>query len=88
MSHTHPFITIFLTNFLNAAKDVDQPLGIPVSELVIGCPREIQENERRVALTPENVSKLIKLGYKVVVEVRYLPPYIAVAAIFTHFQKM
>ena len=34
----------------------------------IGIPGEIQESENRVAATPDTVSKLIKLGFDVVVE--------------------
>jgi NAD(P) transhydrogenase len=41
---------------------------IPFGQLTIGVPREIQENEMRVAMTPENVAKLTKQGFKIVVE--------------------
>ena len=34
----------------------------------IGIPGEIQENENRVAATPDTVAKLIKLGFDVVIE--------------------
>ena len=34
----------------------------------IGIPREIQDNERRVACTPDETRKLIKLGHEVLVE--------------------
>jgi len=34
----------------------------------IGIPREIHENEKRVAATPTSVRKLVKLGHEVVVE--------------------
>ena len=34
----------------------------------IGIPGEIQDNENRVAATPDTVSKLIKLGYDVIIE--------------------
>ena len=34
----------------------------------IGIPREIFEDERRVAATPPSVHKLIGLGYEVMVE--------------------
>ena len=36
--------------------------------LTIGVPKEVQENERRVATTPEAVGQLLKLGFKVSVE--------------------
>lgn len=34
----------------------------------IGIPEEIQDNENRVAATPDTVQKLIKLGYDIVIE--------------------
>ena len=34
----------------------------------IGIPEEIQDNENRVAATPDTVKKLIKLGYDIVIE--------------------
>lgn len=34
----------------------------------IGIPKEIQQDERRVAATPQTVLKLIKLGFEVVIE--------------------
>lgn len=34
----------------------------------IGIPEEIQDNENRVAATPDTVQKLIKLGYSIVIE--------------------
>ena len=37
--------------------------------LTIGVPREVFAGEKRVATVPEVVEKLIKLGFKVVVEV-------------------
>jgi NAD(P) transhydrogenase subunit alpha len=36
--------------------------------MTIGVPREIHPGERRVALTPENVGHLVKLGFQVSVE--------------------
>jgi len=36
--------------------------------MMIGVPREVFPGERRVALTPENIGHLIKLGFKVSVE--------------------
>ncbi len=36
--------------------------------MIVGIPREIAENERRVAATPDTVKKLIKLGCKVQIE--------------------
>ena len=34
----------------------------------IGIPEEVQDNENRVAATPDTVKKLIKLGYDIVIE--------------------
>ena len=34
----------------------------------IGIPKEVHENERRVACTPEEASRLIKLGHRVLIE--------------------
>eukprot|EP00667_Euglena_gracilis_P002420 EG_transcript_2419 len=38
------------------------------TEVVVGVPREVHAGERRVAITPTNVSQLRKKGYRVVVE--------------------
>jgi len=40
--------------------------GIPYSEITVGVPKEIYRDEKRVALTPENVSLLKKKGFKVI----------------------
>ncbi|KAF9075209.1 NAD(P) transhydrogenase beta subunit-domain-containing protein [Rhodocollybia butyracea] len=46
-----------------------KPQGIAYSSLSVGAPREIFANERRVALTPQNVRLLRKKGFgKVLVE--------------------
>ena len=37
--------------------------GIPYSSLIVGVPREIFPNERRVALTPQNAALLRKKGF-------------------------
>ncbi|KAJ7111533.1 NAD(P) transhydrogenase beta subunit-domain-containing protein [Mycena crocata] len=43
--------------------------GTPYSSLIVGAPREIYPNERRVALTPQNAAVLRKKGFaKVLVE--------------------
>jgi len=36
--------------------------------MIIGIPKEIMEEEKRVAATPETTEKLIKLGFKVIIE--------------------
>lgn len=43
-------------------------LGIPYKQLTVGVPKEIFQNERRVALSPAGVQALIKQGFNVVVE--------------------
>jgi len=42
--------------------------GKPYKDLVVGVPKEVLENERRVALTPAGVKILTKIGYNVKVE--------------------
>uniref|UniRef100_A0A8C0BMC2 proton-translocating NAD(P)(+) transhydrogenase n=1 Tax=Buteo japonicus TaxID=224669 RepID=A0A8C0BMC2_9AVES len=42
--------------------------GIPYKQLTVGVPKEIFENEKRVALSPAGVQALIKQGFNVVVE--------------------
>uniref|UniRef100_A0AAY4BXH1 proton-translocating NAD(P)(+) transhydrogenase n=1 Tax=Denticeps clupeoides TaxID=299321 RepID=A0AAY4BXH1_9TELE len=44
------------------------PVGIPYKQLTVGVPREIFQNELRVALSPAGVQALIKQGFNVVVE--------------------
>jgi NAD(P) transhydrogenase len=41
---------------------------IPIKNLTIGVPKETFQGEKRVALTPANVTQLIKAGFTVVVE--------------------
>lgn len=46
-----------------------QPPTTPYAELTVGVPRETYNNERRVAITPQNVALLKKTGFgKVLVE--------------------
>ncbi|XP_010786020.1 NAD(P) transhydrogenase, mitochondrial-like [Notothenia coriiceps] len=42
--------------------------GIPYKQLTVGVPKEIFQNERRVAISPAGVQALIKQGFNVVVE--------------------
>uniref|UniRef100_T1JNF6 NAD(P) transhydrogenase, mitochondrial n=1 Tax=Strigamia maritima TaxID=126957 RepID=T1JNF6_STRMM len=42
--------------------------GIPYSKLTIGVPKEVWQNERRVAMTPVVASNLIKKGFTVNIE--------------------
>uniref|UniRef100_A0A665VEB0 proton-translocating NAD(P)(+) transhydrogenase n=1 Tax=Echeneis naucrates TaxID=173247 RepID=A0A665VEB0_ECHNA len=44
------------------------PSGISYKQLTVGVPKEIFQNERRVALSPAGVQALIKQGFNVVVE--------------------
>lgn len=44
------------------------PAGIPYKQLTVGIPKEIFQNERRVAISPAGVEALIKQGFNVVVE--------------------
>ncbi|KAJ3999159.1 NAD(P) transhydrogenase beta subunit-domain-containing protein [Lentinula boryana] len=55
--------------FKEEAKSNTAPQGIDYSSLSVGVPRETFTNERRVALTPQNVQLLRKKGFgKVLVE--------------------
>nr|XP_036879460.1 NAD(P) transhydrogenase, mitochondrial [Manis javanica] len=42
--------------------------GIPYKQLTVGVPKEIFQNEKRVALSPAGVQALIKQGFSVLVE--------------------
>ena len=42
--------------------------GVPFSELTVGVPKEIFDNEKRVALSPAAAATLIKSGFKINVE--------------------
>ncbi|EJD54573.1 NAD(P) transhydrogenase, alpha chain [Auricularia subglabra TFB-10046 SS5] len=41
-----------------------QELGVPFSELTVGIPKETFPGERRVAISPQNVTLLLKKGFK------------------------
>lgn len=43
-------------------------VGIPYKQLTVGVPKEIFQNEKRVALSPAGVQTLVKQGFNVVVE--------------------
>ncbi|XP_063817879.1 NAD(P) transhydrogenase, mitochondrial [Pseudophryne corroboree] len=47
-----------------------QPIksGIPYKQLTVGVPKEIFQNEKRVALSPAGVQALVKQGFNVLVE--------------------
>ncbi|KAL4760340.1 putative nicotinamide nucleotide transhydrogenase [Aspergillus foveolatus] len=55
--------------YATSASPPSQVPVIPYSSLTVGVPREIYPNERRVALTPQNVALLLKKGFvRVLVE--------------------
>lgn len=43
-------------------------VGVPYKQLTVGVPKEIFQNEKRVALSPAGVQTLVKQGFNVVVE--------------------
>lgn len=47
-----------------------QPIkpGIPYKQVTVGVPKEIFQNEKRVALSPAGVQALVKQGFNVIVE--------------------
>ncbi|XP_063851492.1 NAD(P) transhydrogenase, mitochondrial-like [Scylla paramamosain] len=51
-----------------AAKPAEAIPGIPYKNLTIGVPKEIWQNERRVALAPTSVAALCKKGFSVSIE--------------------
>ncbi|KAL7447544.1 hypothetical protein ACHAXM_010822 [Skeletonema potamos] len=54
--------------FSAATKDDEKPKGIPYSKLTVGVPKEHFPREKRVAATPESVSKLVQPGFNVLIE--------------------
>ncbi|TQN75355.1 NAD(P) transhydrogenase, partial [Colletotrichum shisoi] len=40
-----------------------EPSSVPYAQLTVGVPKEVSLNERRVALTPQNVALLLKKGF-------------------------
>merc|ERR1711963_833392 len=53
---------------LKDAKAAEPVVGVPYTNLTIGCPKEIFSGERRVAITPAVVSTLTKKGFSINVE--------------------
>lgn len=45
-------------------KKKEESPGVPYSELTVGVPKETFQNEKRVAITPDNVALLKKKGFK------------------------
>uniref|UniRef100_A0A8V5H404 NAD(P) transhydrogenase, mitochondrial n=1 Tax=Melopsittacus undulatus TaxID=13146 RepID=A0A8V5H404_MELUD len=62
-----PQLRMFRTHRMLATQAVLKP-GIPYKQLTVGVPKEIFENEKRVALSPAGVQALAKQGFNVVVE--------------------
>jgi hypothetical protein len=43
-------------------------VGVPISSLTVGVPKETLPSERRAAATPDSVARLVKAGFTVLVE--------------------
>jgi len=67
-SGLHTPSSLLATRSFSATKDDEKPKGIPYSKLTVGVPKETFPLEKRVAATPESVSKLIKPGFSVLIE--------------------
>nr|XP_060490053.1 NAD(P) transhydrogenase, mitochondrial [Panthera onca] len=61
------FLRTFHTHQALWCKAPAKP-GIPYKQLTVGIPKEIFQNEKRVALSPAGVQALVKQGFSVVVE--------------------
>ncbi|XP_063137853.1 NAD(P) transhydrogenase, mitochondrial isoform X4 [Rattus norvegicus] len=61
------FLRTFRTHQALWCKSPAKP-GIPYKQLTVGVPKEIFQNEKRVALSPAGVQALVKQGFNVVVE--------------------
>ncbi|PWA26732.1 hypothetical protein CCH79_00000814 [Gambusia affinis] len=68
--HTSPAIKSTCVRFFRTHQALWRSTGpgIPYKQLTVGIPKEIFQNERRVALSPAGVQALIKQGFNVVVE--------------------
>ena len=53
---------------VDSAATAPQPAQASQRKLTLGVPREIAENERRVALIPDTVKRLVAQGHQVLVE--------------------
>uniref|UniRef100_A0A8B9ES59 proton-translocating NAD(P)(+) transhydrogenase n=1 Tax=Anser cygnoides TaxID=8845 RepID=A0A8B9ES59_ANSCY len=62
-----PCLRMFRTHQVLWSQATPKP-GIPYKQLTVGVPKEIFENEKRVALSPAGVQALVKQGFNVVVE--------------------
>uniref|UniRef100_A0A8C2V4Q7 proton-translocating NAD(P)(+) transhydrogenase n=1 Tax=Chinchilla lanigera TaxID=34839 RepID=A0A8C2V4Q7_CHILA len=61
------FLRTFHTHQALWCKTPAKP-GIPYKQLTVGVPKEIFQNEKRVALSPAGVQALVKQGFNVIVE--------------------
>lgn len=53
---------------LEAPKASEPIKGIPYNKITIGVPKEVWQNERRIALAPTSIAALTKKGFNVVIE--------------------
>ena len=74
---------IYITNRIENFYYISIQCKTKFSTVVIGVPREITENENRVALAPDTVSKLVKLGFKILMEKDAVR-----TVFFDHFYKL
>jgi len=63
-----PSTSLVMTRPFSDGKDAEKPKGISYSKLTVGVPKETFPLEKRVAATPESVSKLTKPGFNVLIE--------------------
>ncbi|KAJ5223384.1 NADP transhydrogenase beta subunit [Penicillium chermesinum] len=62
-AQSNPHIMPSTACLSNASTTAEVIPTTPYSELTVGVPRETHENERRVAITPQNVAILLKKGF-------------------------
>ncbi|KAH0627921.1 hypothetical protein JD844_008493 [Phrynosoma platyrhinos] len=62
-----PCLRTFLTHQVLWCQAPVKP-GIPYKQLTVGVPKEIFQNEKRIALSPAGVQALVKQGFNVIVE--------------------
>jgi NAD(P) transhydrogenase len=58
----------YLTSTSATFREEGKPKGIPYTNLKVGVARETFPLERRVAASPESVSRLVKPGFQVLIE--------------------
>ncbi|OCT98750.1 NAD(P) transhydrogenase, mitochondrial [Xenopus laevis] len=62
-----PCLRMFRTHQVLWCQQPVRP-GVPYKQITVGVPKEIFQNEKRVALSPAGVQALVKQGFNVVVE--------------------